>query len=164
MVDLVRDGARWFRAQLPILLPGFGAFIILLSVFGENLGSGALALFFGVVAAALLGLLVQALRVVTFDFVRRLLPRAEGAEPAPPTWHYALLANLATLWAVLILALLAVKSRWVGKNPATLGAFLLMLLVGVGLVVTALQALRAPPEPPAPPPPARRTSRKKKTP
>jgi len=94
---------------MPILLPGFACVLATHAhlpdvrtpqTFGEFLTLLLLLPF----AAAVFGLIIQALRFVIFDGIVKLFTDSGVNEDSPDAYHYALYANLSIFWGVFALA------------------------------------------------------------
>jgi len=106
--DILRDGARGAGRLMPILLPGFACVLAThghLRIAPRDTFGGFLTLLLVLpFAAALFGLIIQALRFVTFDWLVKLIRGREVNLDSPDAYHYALYANLSITWGVFALA------------------------------------------------------------
>ncbi|MHC4548849.1 MAG: hypothetical protein ACYTEZ_08725 [Planctomycetota bacterium] len=137
---------------MPILLPGFASlwayawFRGFRVSFDISFGGFLLFLLLVIPASAVFGFLLQALRHVTFDLVRRLFHQDEPGYDSPQAQHYALHANLATYWAVLFLGVIIGRwDQWWEHAGRGIVALALFLLIEYGLIAAAMHAYHAAP-------------------
>lgn len=130
---------------MPILLPGFAGLLAIAShghvsakppqTFGGFLTLLLLLPF----TAAVVGLLIQALRIVIFDRIVTLVHKREVNEDSNDAATYALYANLSILWGVTLLASLFRRlSDW--WDPGRIAYLIILFLVWYGLSKAAMLA------------------------
>ena len=101
--DILRDGARGAGRLMPILLPGFACPLAVHAHLGDmdppqTFGGSLTLLLLLPFAAAIFGLIIQALRFVTFDWIVKLFKGREVNLDSPDADRYALYANLCVFW------------------------------------------------------------------
>lgn len=144
--DIFRDGARGAGRLMPILLPGFACVLAthahfpkaeLPHTFGEFLTLLLLLPF----SAAVFGLVIQALRFVTFDWIVTFFKEREVNEDSPDAYHYALYANLCVFWVVFCLASIFAHWSWSWEHVGRgVGYVVLLVLLTVALAMAAMRS------------------------
>jgi hypothetical protein len=170
--ELTRDACRWLRRQAPVLLPGFAGLWVLVASdtyvehvnlvrFDSSFGGFLILLLLVVPASAVVGLVVQAIRISVFDCLFGYLHEEEPDPDSPHALHYGVFANLAVVWpAIYVVRLIDFwEAPW--DRGSHWGALLLCVLVEAALVWAALLAYRKAAEPKPEPPPAKPRTRKK---
>ncbi|MHC4816705.1 MAG: hypothetical protein ACYTF8_01415 [Planctomycetota bacterium] len=144
--DIFRDGARGAGRLMPILLPGF-AFVMGatathgVSIFAHTFAGFLTLLLLLPFTAALLGLINQALRYVTFDWAVKLLRGDPVNEDSPDAYHYALYANLCVVWVVFTLSALFAHWSYMWEHKGrVVGYLILIILFGFALAWAAMLA------------------------
>lgn len=131
---------------MPILLPGFACVMATHAHLKdvkppETFGGFLTLLLLLPFAAAVLGLLIQALRYVTFDWLVKLVKGREVNEDSPDAYHYALYANLCVFWVVFYLASLFAhwSKSWenVGRG---VGYVVILVLITIALAMAAMRS------------------------
>lgn len=106
--DILRDGARGAGRLMPIFLPGFALVVAVHAHLGASppytVGAFLILLLLLPFVTAVLGLIVQALRFVTFDWIVKRIKGDPVNEDSPDAHHYALYANLSIFWGVFTLS------------------------------------------------------------
>lgn len=143
--DIFRDGARGAGRLMPILLPGFACVLATHGHLGirpsETIGGFLTLLLLLPFASALFGLLIQALRFVTFDWAVTLV-KGRGVNPdSPDAYPYSLYANLCVFWVVFSLALLFAHLSYAWEHKGrTVGSLIILALIGFALAKAAMLA------------------------
>jgi hypothetical protein len=171
--DIFRDGARGAERLMPLLLPGFACAMAvhahLPNAHPPNTFGGFLTLLLLLpFTCAVLGLFIQALRFVTFDWFVKLSRERAVNEDSPDARPYALYANLCVLWVGFYLAsLFAHWSRLAESWGRIVGYVVILIVVGFALARAAMLAydrshrFTSPAEASVPAARKRKTTRKK---
>jgi len=131
---------------MPILLPGFACVLAVHAHFPDTrppqtFGGFLTLLLLLPFTAAVIGLFIQALRLVTFDWIVKLLKEREVNEDSPDAYHYALYANLCVFWVIFYLA--SLFAHW-SKSLESVGRFVgylvILVLIGFALTMAAMRA------------------------
>jgi hypothetical protein len=144
--DILRDGARGAGRLMPILLPGFACTMAVHAHFpncgpSHTFGGFLTLLLLLPFTAAVLGLFIQALRFVTFDWIVKLFKGRAVNEDSPDAYHYALYANFCVLWVVFCLTSLFSHWSYAWEHKGRLvGSVIIVGLIGFALYWAAMLA------------------------
>jgi hypothetical protein len=145
--DILRDGARAAGRLMPLLLPGFAG-LIAVTHFSPGVSFPHPQTFGGFLTlllllpflAAVVGLLIQALRFVTFDLLVQLFQKSGVNEDSNDAATYALYANLSVLWGVVLLASIFGRWSWWWDQGHRIAYLVLLLVVLFALAWAAMLA------------------------
>jgi len=131
---------------MPIILPGFACVLAAHSHSGfdhppQTFGGFLTLLLLLPFTVAVFGLIIQAVRFVTFDWIVKLIRGREVNLDSPDAYHYALYANLSILWGVFSLASIFVHCfRSWDKAGRDIGYAVVLLAVWYALSKAAMLA------------------------
>lgn len=144
--DILRDGARGAGRLMPLLLPGFAGLLGVAShghtpvELPETFGGFLTLLLLLPFTAAVVGVLIQALRVVIFDRIVVSWLKQGVNEDSNDAATYAMYANFSIVWGLFFLGSLFRRWEYWWENLGRVAYLLILLWVWGGLIDMAMRA------------------------